>query len=81
MRTTFVVEDPIYRRARRQAERRKVPLSSLMNQALDQYLTELETTPPNPAPTAPDLPTFSMGSPTVDVNDRDALFRRMEERS
>jgi len=69
MRTTLVVEDPIYRRARRQAQRRKVPLSSLMNQALDQYLTELEAAPPAPPSSAAALPAFSMGTPAVDVND------------
>ena len=78
MRTTLVVNDPIYRRARQQAQRRKVPLSHLMNQALDLYLAELEGEATEPAPPAPELPSFRMGVPTVDINDRDALLQCME---
>jgi hypothetical protein len=56
-----------------------MPLSRLMNQALDRYLTELEGEAAQSPPPPPELPAFRMGMPAVDVNDRDALLRRMEE--
>jgi hypothetical protein len=56
-----------------------VPLSCLTNQALDRYLTELEGEAARSAPPAPELPAFRMGVPSVDVNDRDALLRCLDE--
>jgi hypothetical protein len=74
MKTTLIIPDPLMRELKRRAAERGVTLSSVVAEALRRGLIEPGSRPA-PAP----LPTFRMGRPLVDVSDRDALFRAMEE--
>lgn len=74
MKTTLNIPDRIYRALKRRAAERGQTVSSLVAEYLRRGLAERET-PARPPP----LPSFSVGEPLVDLNDRDALFRVFDE--
>ena len=76
MRTTLVIPDAVYERAKKQARAHGRSVSALVTEALDLRLNEIEV--PRGAPPFV-IPSWDMGVPFVDVNDRDALYRAMEE--
>jgi hypothetical protein len=74
MKTTLVLDDTVAARLRREAERRGTTMSRLVEDALRRYLEDRAAKPP-----LPPLPSFDGGKMLVDVSDRDALYRAMEE--
>ncbi|AKJ64188.1 hypothetical protein [Kiritimatiella glycovorans] len=78
MRTTLVLTDPVFKRAKYAAKEDSKQLSMLVNEAVEAYLVEREQRKKSPAPKL-DLPTFAMGEAKTDINNRDALYRAMEE--
>jgi len=73
MKTTLILPDYLVRALKRRAAERRETLSAVVAEALRRGLaapTETET---------PDLPVYRMGRPLVDVADRDALERAMED--
>jgi hypothetical protein len=74
MKTTLVLDDSVASRLRREAERRGTTMSRLVEDALRRFFAER----PKAAPLPP-LPSFDGGRLRVDVSDRDALYRVMEE--
>lgn len=74
MKTTLVIDDGIMRRLKAEAARRGTTISNLVESALRALLDDraegLRELPP--------LPSFELGDCSVDVADRDALFRAME---
>jgi hypothetical protein len=78
MRTTLVIPDPVYERARQRAREQGCQLSQFVTESLTCRLLEIEAAA---AMTKEPLrlPSFSMGVPKVDVADRDALERAMED--
>jgi hypothetical protein len=78
MRTTLVIPDAVYARAKQQARARGRTVSELVTEALACRLAELDRPQAADAP-AFHIPSWPMGVPLVDVNDRDALYRAMEE--
>ncbi len=74
MKTTLVLDDTVAARLKREAGRRGTTMSRLVEDALRRFLEEPTTTRP-----LPPLPSFDCGRPLVDINDREALYRAMEE--
>jgi len=76
MKTTLNIDDSVMERLKREAARRGKTMSELVEMALRQLFRarrerEDELTP---------LPTFSSGGTLVDVADREALYRALDER-
>lgn len=69
-RTTLVLNDACMEKLRRLAQQEQRTLSGLVNELLAEGVQRREQRAAAPPP---ELPTFSMGEPTVDLADRDAL--------
>lgn len=74
MKTTLQIDDGVMRKLKREAARQRKTMSELVETALRRMLEAPATKPP----LAP-LPTFHGGVELVDIADRDALYRAMEE--
>lgn len=79
MRTTLVISDPVYRRAKRAARERGLQLSALITEATEDLLLRMEAGKGERRRPEVRLRSFAMGVPGVDINNRDELFRKMEE--
>ena len=77
MRTTLIIDDPVLERARKMATRKNKPLSELVTDAVEEYLLRFAGEKRS-MDRHPDLKAYSMGKPSVDINNRDELYRRME---
>ena len=74
MKTTLNIDETVMKRLKQEAARRGQTMSELVEAALRMLLR-----PRRPEPdTLPELPTFA-GEALVDVADREALYRAMEE--
>lgn len=78
MRTTLVLKDPVFKRAKYAAKEDSKQLSMLVNEAVEAYLTEREQRKKAPKKELK-IPSYSMGEAKTDINNRDALYRAMEE--
>jgi len=74
-KTTFVLDERVIDRLRREAARSGRTMSEIVEAAIRRLLDD--RTPPKDLP---DLPTFRSGY-LVDVSDRDALYTTMERES
>jgi hypothetical protein len=74
MKTTLMIDDGIMRRLKAEAARRGTTISNLVESALRAMLADQTDRPRE----LPPLPCFDLGLPSVDVADREALFRAME---
>ena len=78
MKTTLIIDDSVMQRLREEAARRGTTMSLLVEAGLRRILAE--PTPPNPSPTElSPLPSWNGGRELVDISNRDALYRAMEE--
>ena len=75
---TLNINDAVMRRLREEAARRQTTLSELVEEGLRRVLAE-PTSADGPPDTLAPLPTWRAGRPLVDISDRDALYRVMEE--
>jgi hypothetical protein len=75
MKTTLNIDDTVMDRLRAEAARTGRTMSELVEMALRQLLQAR----PQVVGVSP-LPTFKSGGALVDVADRDALYRAMEDR-
>ncbi|MXX77564.1 MAG: HigA family addiction module antidote protein [Gemmatimonadales bacterium] len=75
---TLHVDNAVMRRLREEAERRRTTASELLEAALRRVLAEPSRVDADPDALKP-LPTWYLGQPRVDIADRDALYRLMEE--
>ena len=78
MRTTLVIPDPLYKRAKLYAEKQHKNLSEVFSEALDERLTRDDQAVCEPRAVYKVKP-VSMGSPAVDISDRESLFNTMDE--
>jgi hypothetical protein len=76
MKTTLVIDDMIMKRLKQEGARQGRTVSELVESALRLFLQRKKSGPSKPAR----LPTFDSGGALVDISDRDALYRAMEER-
>jgi plasmid stability protein len=74
MKTTLVLPDHLVRELKRRAAKRGETISAIVAETLRRGLAALEQT----GDVTP-LPTHRMGRPMVDLADRDALYRAMDE--
>ena len=78
MKTTLNIDDSVMGRLREEAARRGTTMSALVEAGLRRVLAE-----PSHADTSsaelPPLPSWNGGGELVDIADRDALYRVMEE--
>jgi hypothetical protein len=75
LKTTLSLDDAVAARLRREAARRGVSMSELVESALRLLFRERK-----PAQALPELPSFEGGGALVDVSDRTALYEAMEGR-
>ncbi|MCC7074356.1 MAG: type II toxin-antitoxin system VapB family antitoxin [Deltaproteobacteria bacterium] len=75
MKTTLVIDDTVLAKLKSEARLRRTTISELVEAALRAFLARSKRPAPPPTP----LPTFASGGALVDVADRDALYRAMEE--
>jgi hypothetical protein len=73
MKTTLVIPDPVFRDLKRRAAERGTTMSELATEFLVRGLRE-KSRPKRPFR----LPSFSAGSPLVNIADRDELYRAMD---
>jgi len=73
MKTTLILPDHLVRALKHRAAEQGTTLSAVVAEALRRGLAE------PPVVDLPPLPSHHMGQPLVDVADRDALYRAMEE--
>lgn len=77
MRTTLVISDPIYRRAKRTAKEKGVRLSALVTEATEDFLRR-ESAGKGKGRERIDIGCYSMGKSKADLDNRDDLYRVME---
>jgi hypothetical protein len=75
MKTTLNIADPVMAQLKREAARQRRTMSELVETAL-RLLFRTQRSRPD----LPPLPTFKSGGHLVNVDDRDALYRAMEDR-
>ena len=78
MKTTLNIDDSVMQRLREEAARRGTTMSMLVEAGLRRVLAE----PAQHASAAaglPPLPTWNGGKELVDISNRDALYKAMEE--
>ena len=78
MKTTLNIDDSVMQRLREEAARRGTTMSALVEAGLRRVLAPPEAAKGEPA-NLPPLPTWRSGGFLVDIDDRDALYRAMEE--
>lgn len=74
MKTTLNIDDTVMQRLRQEAARQHRTMSELVEAALRLFFRASRE-----RPELPELPTHDMGKELVDISDRDALYRAMEE--
>lgn len=75
MKTTLNIDDTVMTQLKREAARQGRTMSELVETALRMLFRSRKT-----REALPPIPTFRGGSPLVDIADRDALYRALEER-
>lgn len=75
MQATFNLSDGIRERLRREAGRRGITMSALVESALELRLPSPATPPRRPL----HLPTWSGGPPQADIADREALYQFLDD--
>lgn len=70
MKTTLVIPDPVMRRVKEHAAREGTTISWVVEAALRRFFTECDKPPPD----LPPLPTWDLGTPAVDISNREALY-------
>ena len=78
MKTTLNIDDSVMQRLREVAARRGTTMSALVEAGLRRMLAEPAQFDA-PVSELPPLPTWRSGGFQVDIADRDALYRAMEE--
>lgn len=74
MKTTLNIADPVFAQLKREAARQGRTMGELVEAGL-----RLLFTSPKKKAALPPIPSFEMGPALVDISDREALYRVMEE--
>ncbi len=78
MKTTLDIDDSVMQRLREEAARRGITMSALVEAGLRRVLAEPASSEASPTELPP-LPSWNGGEELVDISDRDALYRAIEE--
>jgi len=73
MKTTLVIPDAVFRDLKRRAAERDTSLSELATEYLRQGLREKPK-----RSRLPQLPSFKMGPPLIDITSRDEIYRGLD---
>ena len=76
MKTTLNIDDTVMRRLREAAARRGTTMSALVEAGIRRVLAEPARSDKRPLPP---LPSWNGGDELVDLSNREALYRAMEE--
>ena len=79
MRTTLVIKDPVYKRARKCAREKGVRLSALVTEATEEFLSRMQSGKKAVREPMVRLKPFAMGGAQADIDNREELCRKMEE--
>ena len=79
MRTTLVISDPVYERAKRAAREKGVRLSTLITEATEGFLIRMQAGRKAERHPFVRVSSRSMGVPQANIDDREELYRKMEE--
>ena len=79
MRTTLVISDPVYERAKKAAKEKGVRLSALVTEATEGFLLRTRGSAKTAEHSFVRLVPRSLGIPKANIDDRDDLYRKMEE--
>ena len=79
MRTTLVIPDPLFKQARTLAHERHQPLSGLVTEAIRKVVAEYRAKSTVTYRKPVRLKTFAMGTPSIDVSNREELFRVLDQ--
>ena len=77
MKTTLNIEETVMQRLREEAARRGTTMSALVEAGLRRVLAAPEVM--DSPETLPPLPSWNGGEELVDISDREALYRALEE--
>ena len=77
LKTTLNIDDSVMQRLREESARRGTTMSALVEAGLRRVLAAPEAAPQ--PENLPPLPSWNGGGELVDISDRDALYRAMEE--
>ena len=78
MKRTLNIDDSVMQRLREEAARRGTTMSALVEAGLRRVLSEPAREEASPA-ALPPLPSWNGGGELVDIANRDALYRAMDE--
>ena len=78
MKATLNIDDSVMQKLREEAARRGTTMSLLVEAGLRRVLSE-PAPPTSPSTGLPALPTWNGGKELVDISNRDALYKAMEE--
>ena len=78
MRTTLIIPDPLFRRAKQYAKMHNKKMSELFAEAVDERLTREQQSKQARQQTYR-VKSWPMGTPKADIADRESLFETMEE--
>lgn len=78
MKTTLNIDDTVMRRLREEAARRATTMSALVEAGLRVVLAADRASDDHSNPLGP-LPSWSSGGQLVDISNREALYRAMED--
>ncbi len=76
MKTTLNITDPVFAQLKREAARQGRTMGELVEAGLRLLFT---STSSKKRAALPPIPSFDMGPALVDISDREALYRVMEE--
>ena len=74
MKTTLNIDDTVMHRLKQEAARQRRTMSEIVEAALRLFFKRARR-----SEELPEVPVFDLGGERVDVADRDALYRTMEE--
>lgn len=75
MKTTMTLDDSLYQRAKVLAAQRGTPVSSLIEDALRLILADSDS---EPSSARVQLPTWSMGTPLIDIDESRVLRETLD---
>lgn len=74
MKTTLNIDDTVMHRLKREAARQRRTMSEIVEAALRLFFRKTHR-----SGELPEMPAFDLGAERVDIADRDALYRTLEE--
>ena len=78
MRTTIILPDPIYERAKHIAREKGSSLSTFISEAIETFISR-ESVNKSSGKSKYRLKTFDMGNPAIDISNREEIYKIFED--